>query len=260
MGISNFFQKLLGGLGNLKALGNLLTGIAERPSSNNYIAEFRISPLYGFTSPFGHFSDNVFFNIGINSLRLLFLPLWQCIKNFIVLPLIDLLSISTRILLSLANPASRIFLFGLGKSLYTVGLVSDISIGMLFTLAAKIVTVVTNEIDEQAGELKHWLLSSIEIKRRELFHWGFHEEDLSHHTELNDKQYFHDDPRRAELVPHDEDHCLLDNLLSDSSLSKTSPNQPPKHFPPLFETNSSLSLAPSLQNDLLQPNISLKME
>ncbi len=260
MGISNFFQKLLGGLGNLKALGNLFTAIAQRPSSNNYIAEFRMSPLYGFTSPFGHFSDNAFINIGIVSFRILFLPLWQCLKNFILLPLIDVVSMSTRIFLTLINPASRIVLFGLGKALYSVGLVSDLSIGLLCTLAAKLVTVVTNEIDQQAGELKHWLLSSIEIKRSELFHWGFHEEDLSLHTELNDRQYFHDDPRRAELMPHDEKHCLLDNLLSDSSITKSSPYLPPKHFPPLFETNSLLSFTSGLQNDSLQPNISLKLE
>lgn len=212
-GITNFFRKILATLGNLTAIGGILIEIAERPSTSNFISEFQFSPLYGFTSPLGEFSKNPLFNLGINIARVLFLPPLQLIKNVVILPIIDVLSLTVRLGLTVINPVSRITAYSLGNILYSVGQVWDNSIGLLFSYSAKGLTLCCNGIDNLAGELKQNTLSLIEIYRSKLYHWAFHDEDLRSHTTLTDHQYFKVEPRRYELMPHTANNCLYDNLL-----------------------------------------------
>ncbi len=237
-GITNFFRKLLSVLGNFSAIGKLLIDIAERPSTNNFISEFTLSPLYGFTSPFGHFSDNPVTNIGINGIRLLFLPLLQLIKNILILPLIDTLSLTIRINLSIINPISRLIAYSAGTILYHFGQIWDHSAGVLFSTSAYGLTTLCNHIDSKAGELKQYLLSLIEINRGKVYQWAFHDEDILTHKIVQDNQYYFNDPRRCELIPHSDSHCLLRNLLLNEKSSTNKVKDDPKsqqlHFPGLF--------------------------
>lgn len=237
-GITNVARKVLATLGNLSAIGTLLVAFGQRPFTNNFIAEFSLSPLYGFNSPFGQFSTNLFVNITINIFRFLFLPPLQLIKNIIILPLIDILSLTVRCTLTLVNPASRIFAYSLGTLLYTLGHYWDNSIGILFSSSASGLTSGCNWIDNTAGHLKQNLLSQIEISRSELYSWAFHDEDLLLHEILNDEQYYLSAPRRCELLPHSESHCLLNNLLTNPiDFSQDNPS-PPSHHIKLFEKDN----------------------
>ncbi|MCL9684419.1 hypothetical protein [Legionella maioricensis] len=246
-GITNIIRKLLATLGNIKTIGQLFLNIAQRPSLNNYIADFRISRLYGFASPLGHFSDRLLINIGINILRFVFLPPLQLIKNILILPLFDLGSLSFRLSLSVINPISRLIAYALGTILVTAGGAWDNSLGLIFSSSATGLTLICNWLDNKMGELKQYLLSLIEIVRGELYHWAFVEEDAQAHTTLNELEYYCSQPRRFELIPHDESHCLLHNLLDKSTdLSQTDLTQE-THYDKLFKAPSSTASEPANQ-------------
>ncbi|BCA95900.1 hypothetical protein TUM19329_22610 [Legionella antarctica] len=212
-GITNIFRKLLASLGNVKTIGQLFLSFAERPSLNNYLSDFRISRLYGFTSPFGYFSNHLLINIGINTLRFIFLPPLQLIKNILILPFFDLASLIFRLSLSIINPTSRIFAYAIGIVLDTLGDAWDNSLGFLFSSSATGLTIICNWLDTKIGQLKQYLLSLIEIARGELYNWAFAEEDNHTHLALNEQEYYCSQPRRFELIPHSESHCLLHKLL-----------------------------------------------
>ncbi|MBL7525671.1 hypothetical protein I5282_03660 [Legionella sp. 30cs62] len=214
-GITNIIRKLCATLGNLGAIGRLLIDIAERPSLNNFIAEFQFSTLYGFSSPIKHCSDTLIINIGINALRILFIPPLQLIKNIIILPLLDAFSLGLRISLTIINPISRILAYSTGTVLSVIGSYWDNSIGMVFSISATVVTELCDWLDNTAGEAKQYILSQIEISRSNLFSWAFHEEDTLLHTILDDQHYYCSEPRRSELVPHSNSHCLIRNLLDE---------------------------------------------
>ena len=216
-GITNLITKTLALLGNISAIGELLLSFSTRPPSDNLLANFRFSPLYGFSWPFGHFSDNQFFNICINILRALFLPALQLIKNIIILPIIDLVSFSIRLGITVFNPVTRIITYALGSIICTIGEAWDNSIGLLFAASAKGIVIACNWIDNKASAVKQTLLSSIESQRGYLYHWAFAKENLKLHTTLDDAEYYSSDPRRYELIPHSSSHCLLQTLLDNNS-------------------------------------------
>ena len=216
-GITNFFRKVLSTLGSIKSIGQFFISFAERPSFNNYISDFGFSRIYGFTSPLGHFSDNIFLNVIINSIRLIVIPPLQLIKNVIILPLIDLFSLTVRLSLSIINPISRIIAYGLGNLLYAGGNVWDNSIGFLFSTSATGLTLVCDWLDNLAGIAKQYLLSFIEIIRSNLYHWAFHKEDIHLHSAQDELEYFTQEPKRFELIPHSESHCLIHQLLEEEN-------------------------------------------
>ncbi len=215
-GVTNFLSKLFATLGNLSAIGQVLLHYGLRPSQSNFLSEFKLSPLYGFNSPFGHFSDNRFANVGINILRFLFLPPLQFIKNILILPLIDLLSFVIRLSLTVLNPLSRIAAYSVGTLISVFGDFWDNSFGLIFSTSANGITISANWIDNQAGTLKQNLLSGIEIQRGKLYHWAFAEEDSQLHTTLKDEEYYMSHPVRYEKVPHSDSHCLLHTLLNEN--------------------------------------------
>ncbi|WP_045097422.1 hypothetical protein [Legionella fallonii] len=256
-GITNFFRKLLSTLGNIKSLGQLFISFAERPSLNNYLADFRLSLIYGFTSPFGYFSDNVFLNAAMNSIRLVFIPPLQLIKNIIILPLLDLLSLTFRLSLSIINPASRVIAYLLGSALYAGGDLWDNSIGILFSSSATGLTLVCDWLDNLAGEVKQHLLSFIEIIRGQLYYWAFHQEDAQVHSTEDKLEYFTKEPRRFELIPHSESHCLLHQLLDEenNSFSENIDTPPPvTHYEKLFK-----EAAPVLRMETNQETYTMQM-
>jgi hypothetical protein len=236
-GITNLCRKILATLGSIGTLGQILITFAKRPSLNNYLSNFRISPLYGFTSPLGHFSDNWLINAGINTLRCLFIPPLQLIKNALILPIIDLVSLTARLVLSLINPASRVLAYLSGTILFSAGSAWDSSLGFIFSSSATGLTLSSNWIDNKAGEFKHYLLSLIEIARQKLYYWSFKAEDINVPVTLDDKEYYLKAPRRLELIPHSDSHCLLNKLLDDETkpLTESTPSAPPQHHDSLFK-------------------------
>lgn len=244
-GITNLLIKTLALFGNISDIGELLLFFSTRPPADNLIANFRLSPLYGFTWPFGHFSNNPFLNLCINGVRGLGIPLLQLIKNLLVLPFLDFISFSTRVGLTVLDPISRIFAYALGSVIYTIGEGWDSSFGILFAASAKGITTLCNWIDNQASAIKHTLLSFIENQRGHLYYWVFAKDDLKLHTALDDMEYYAKDPRRYELIPHSSSHCLLQTLLDNDSESQTleKNHSPISHHQTLFTVKSSKSNA-----------------
>ncbi|WP_199741705.1 hypothetical protein [Legionella sp. km535] len=226
-GITNILRKFLAILGNIGVIGQLLIEIAERPSLNNFIAEFQFSTLYGFSTPIQHCSDSPFLNIVINTVRVLFIPPLQLIKNALILPLIDALSLGLRISLTIINPVSRIVFYLTGTGLNEIGPYWDNSMGMLFRISASVMTGLCDCLDNAAGETKQYVLSQVEISRSELYRWAFREEDMRLHTILDDQHYYCSEPRRSELVPHSKSHCLMRNLLGNEA--QITPIETPDH-------------------------------
>ncbi len=242
-GVTNLLTKTLAFFAKINDIGELLLFFSTRPPSDNLIANFRLSPLYGFTWPFGHFSDNKLMNVCINSVRSLCIPPLQLIKNFIVLPILDFISFSARIGLTVLNPITRILAYALGSVICTIGEVWDHSLGFLFAASAKGIAISCNWIDMQAGRLKQTLLSFIESQRRHLYYWAFAKEDLKLHTTLDDAEYYSSAPRRYELIPHSSSHCLLQILLDNNGESHLieKNHRPIPHSQSLFSVKSSQS-------------------
>lgn len=234
-GLTDFLRIFFAVLGNFTAIGGLLIDIAERPSNSNFITEFHLSPLYGFTNPWQPIYKNQAANVAINCIRCLFIPPLQLIKNVLILPLIDSISLVTRLMLTVLNPLSRVLLFSSGVGLIGVGLVWDRSVGLLFSNSASALTHVCNWVDNQASDIKQYALSQLEVLRSELYYWAFAEEDLLAHKAVNDDEYYTQDPKRSELIPHSKSHCLLIHLLDNDKSSIITPNQPaPMHHDALF--------------------------
>ncbi|KTD02514.1 hypothetical protein [Fluoribacter gormanii] len=242
-GITNLLTKMLAIPGNISAIGELLLFFSTRSPSDNLIANFRLSPLYGFSWPFGHFSDNPLLNLCINTVRGLCIPLLQSIKNLFILPIFDFISFSVRITLTILDPITRIFAYALGSIICTIGEFWDHSFGFLFTKSAKGITLICNWIDNQASALKQTSLSFIESQRGHLYYWAFSEEDLKLHSTLDDTEYYSSDPRRYELIPHSESHCLLQTLLDKSSEPhlKEKNHEPISHHAPILAVKNSKS-------------------
>lgn len=219
-GLTNLVTKVLGVLGDLTSIGILIRQFSLREGNGDYISSFTLMPFYGFTNPFGQFFPNrPILNLLTNGIRLLVIPPLECVKNFIVLPLIDFLTLTGRVLLSVIDPVSRGIAFWLGSILYYFGKVWDNNAGFLFTAMATGFLVVSNWIDKHAGILKQYVLSAIQVKRHQLYHWAFSEDDaLIHHT-LTDFQYFHEHPSRIEKIPHKETNaeCLYHVLLAQAT-------------------------------------------
>ncbi|KTD40722.1 hypothetical protein [Legionella parisiensis] len=242
-GITNLLTKTLALFGKISDIGELLLFFSTRPPSDNLIANFKLSPLYGFTWPFGHFSNHPLLNFCINSIRGLGIPLVQLIKNLLVLPFLDFISFSTRVGLTVLDPISRIFAYALGSVIYTLGEVWDNSFGILFATTAKGLTTISNRIDNQASAMKHTLLSFIESQRGHLYYWAFAKDDLKLHAALDDTEYYAKDPRRYELIPHSSSHCLLRTLLDNDTESHELEKKynPISHHQTLFTVKSSKS-------------------
>lgn len=218
-GLSNLCRTLLATLGNISSIGQQVLHFSQRPTTYNFIAGFKPSPVYGFSSPLGTFSSNQWLNILLNGLSILFIPPLQLIKNILMLPLIDLLSLTIRLLLTLINPTVRILAYGLGTLLYQTGYYWDNSIGLLFSYSAIGLTLLCDWLDNRASDIKHALLTPIELGRRTLYHWAFHDDDLLLHNSLNDVEYYQSNPERCELIPNAEAHSLYRHLLAQNSSS-----------------------------------------
>ncbi|ARB90911.1 hypothetical protein [Legionella longbeachae] len=240
-GISILFIKTLAILGNISAPGELLIAFSTREPSENLIANFRFSPLYGFTWPFGHFSDNPFTNISINIIRALYLPPLQLAKNLAILPILDVISFSTRLFLTVLDPITRIMTFALGSVLITIGEAWDKSFGILFSASSKGIASACNWIDNKASAVKQTALSFIENQRGQLYHWAFAQEDLKLHSISDDAKYYCSDPRRYELIPHSNSHCLLYALLNtnNQSVFQNECHHNPSHYQELFSIKKS---------------------
>jgi hypothetical protein len=255
LGIANLITKSLGILGNISAIGKLLLSFATPPPSHNLLADFRFLPLYGFTWPFGHFSENPFINLCINTIRALCLPLLQLIKNLFILPLIDFISLSVRLGVTVLNPASRLIAYMLGSIIVIMGEAWDNSLGILFASSAKGITAVCNWTENKASMIKQTLLSFIESQRSHLYHWAFKHEELKVHHCLNDAEYYSSDPRRYELIPHSSSHCLLQTLLDNGNESQVLAEHP-SHYSSLFsEQNTTKKQNVTSHNETIRCSI-----
>lgn len=251
-GLHQLTTTLLSVLGDITSVSQSLLYYAKRPSISNFLSDFRLSPLYGFSSPFGDFAENWFLNGLINGLRLVFIPPLQVIKNLIILPLIDTLSLIVRLSLSVLNPLSRVVAYALGTVLNVVGGVWDKSIGTFFTWLATIITLGFNWVERQAGGLKQQLVSLIEVARHHLYHWAFQDEDARTHQELADQEYYIKKPMRCEKIPHSESHCLMHTLLAEQDeVGQIHPDQQSAHHQPLFQDEES--------DDSSEPKVSTAM-
>lgn len=233
-GITNLAAKLLGAMGHWQDLGQSLLYVAQRPTSWYFLPGYRLSPLYGFHNPLGHYSSIRGLNILCNLSMCLLLPPLELVKNLLLLPLIDSLSLILRIGLTLLNPLSRVLALLIGTALTTSGFFWDNSVGYLFRGTAFLLISSANWFDGEAGELKQTCLGLIQLCRRALFDWAFADEDRLVHQCNNDNQYFLDKPMRMEQLPHDTTDCLFQALFINTQEAMETRPEPPRHYPPLF--------------------------
>lgn len=234
-GLTKIITKTLSTIGNLKSLGTFLLSFAERPGDWHYMVGYRLSPLYGFKSPFHIYVDNSAFNAAINIISFPLIISFQITKNLILLPLIDLSSFIIRIGLSLLDPLTRFMTLIVGKALLYTGLVWDNTAGKIFSLLAIGTMTFSNKLDDFAGRTKQFLLSTIQIARRYIYNWAFAQEEELTHKINTDTTYFLANPMRLEHLPHDSSTCLLRVLLEEEPSTKHEAlaSQPMQH-PPLF--------------------------
>ncbi|WED43858.1 hypothetical protein [Legionella cardiaca] len=217
-GITKLLSKTLAILGNWQVVGGVLIEFAKRPNSWGYLPGFRLSPLYGFSSPFGHYTQNQWLNVVLNLGMLLLWPPLLLFKNFILLPAMDLSSFLIRFVLTLFDPVVRVLAFGLGHALTTGGFIWDNSLGRLFHFTAYAITFCSNKLDNFTGHLKQQLVAEIQIWRRNLYHWAFpKEEEYALHKTNTDVDYCVQNPMRIERLPHHSTECILKKLLSNAS-------------------------------------------
>ncbi|HRD69539.1 MAG TPA: hypothetical protein PK657_05310 [Legionella sp.] len=215
-GVTGFIIKFLSMLGVIQTLGQGLIDFSVRPSKTNFISEFTLSPLYGFTSPFGLYSNVLPLNVFFNFFRIILFP-FQLLKNIILLPAFDILSLLTRIVLTVSSPIVRTSAYTSGYFLYSLGFFWDKSLGELFKLSAKTLSQSVNFIDNNVGRIKQHVLSCIEVMRRGLYDWAFKVEDTLIHKIKTDEQYYLTNPQRYELIGHHTtSNCLINHLLNAS--------------------------------------------
>ncbi len=262
-GLTNLLSKTLAALGNWRALGTALLDLAPSTFTRNYLQGFYPSPLFGFYNPCGQYAKNGFINILLNGLMLAVSPPLQLIKNLVILPVIDILSLTVRILLTILHPPTKIVLFTLGTILTTSGILWDNSIGLGFQLAAKAVTLCANRIDNIAGQIKQLILGQIQILRLSIYNWAYSKkEDLALHAIHEDKKYMLAQPELIEKLPHkpdDSTSCLLHALVANRLKILTEGeglHTDHTHHGPLFQSPSSSQVTPhvipSVARDLQQ--------
>ncbi|CEK11173.1 hypothetical protein [Legionella hackeliae] len=223
-GITKLISKTLAIFGNLQVFGQLLMEFAARPNGWGYLPGFRLSPLYGFSNPFGHYAENKWINIALNSLAFLFLPPLMLLKNFVILPVIDSFSFGLRCLLTFLDPVIRGFAHGIGLFLKITGIFWDNSLGALFNFTAYAITYIANQLDNIAGFIKQRMIAAIHIGRRKLYHWAFtKEEEQTLHKVNNDVEYLLD-PMKLEKLPHNSTSCILNKLLNNAPYFPTENN------------------------------------
>jgi hypothetical protein len=174
-GFSLFFSTLISGFGQINSFGQALIDLSKQIPKPNPLADFSWSSLYGFSSPFGAFSEHKGLNLLINLLRLIFLPPLQVILNLALLPLVDCLSLLLHLTLALHSPIVKTFIYGFGTLLHQAGSLWDSSVGLLFSKSARLLTQECNNLEEEASYFKQKILSSIQVQRRVLYDWAFAE-------------------------------------------------------------------------------------
>ncbi|KTD24812.1 membrane protein [Legionella lansingensis] len=229
-GITKLVSKALVIAGHWQIIGEMLTQFANRPSSWGYLPGFRLSPLYGFSNPFGKYAENKLANVCLNLLGLLVFPPLAVIKNVLLLPVLDLIAFFVRLTFTLLDPISRVVAYILGSTLWTGGMIWDNSLGRVLQFTAYIITLSSNALDNFAGHLKQSALAKIQTHRRSLYHWAFSDdEERAFHKMNTDTDYCQADPMRSERLPHTSTKCLLQNLLSSSSVTFAATEENPKH-------------------------------
>lgn len=226
-GITNAISRTLGLLGHWQPIGRALLSFANRESRMDYISGFHVSLLYGFSNPVSRYVNHQFLNGVIIAGMMIILPAAQLLKNLLILPLADLMSLTLRFTATILDPLSRLMVFAAGKTLVTCGYLWDNSAGIVFRTAAEGVTLSSNWLDNKAGSAKQALLEKIQIGRRFAQHWAFSEDDASAHQVNTDVDYFLDKPLRLEQLPHshgDSTSCLLSALLKNNISGMTTIN------------------------------------
>jgi len=216
-GVTNAISRTLGALGHWQPLGRILLAFSNRSSRMNYMSSYHRSQLYGFTSPFQTWvEDNRLLNGLANAAMLPILPTFQLVKNFLILPLAEITSISLRLTAFIVDPLSRFIAYAAGNALVASGYIWDNTVGILLRTAAEGVTLSSNWLDSKADAAKQASLEKIQVARRAAQHWAFAEEDKASHQVNQDDDYFLDKPVRLEQLPHrhgDSTSCLLSALL-----------------------------------------------
>jgi hypothetical protein len=258
-GVTHLFAKTLGSLGNLTSLGEVLIHFATRPATNQFIHDFRKSPLYGFTYPFGIFSANPYKNALIILLNIVVLLPFEAVKNIIVLPLTDALSLMVHIVLFIANPSTRIISKASGFIISNFGILWDSSVGVPLIFCAIKVTQAANWADRMTRIIKQQLLSNIEIARHRLYQEAFSDEDVALHTTLKDSDYYMNNPKRIIHMNNpkriiQDSPVLMQNLLQlTKDLESVSEEIP--IIKNLYEQD--IGITNSINNDLNEFNLNM---
>ncbi|KTD16403.1 hypothetical protein [Legionella jordanis] len=246
-GLTKLLSKTFVVLGNWQVVGSMLIQFATRPNGWGRLPHFRLSPLYGFSSPFYPYAEQPLLNLGLNLIMLFIWPPFLLLKNFTLLPALDLLSFGLRLTIMLLDPLTRGLAYACGVALNGLGAVWDNSLGHFFQRSAYGIIYLSNKIDNFTGLLKQRILASIQIHRRKLYHWAFSAGENARLPKCNtDVDYCLENPMRIERLPHSSTNCVLQSLLSPPNSSSVSLAENPRH--------SRLFHAGTIPNTLQMPS------
>jgi len=230
-GITGLVSKTLGALSDMQSIGDLLVNVSHQLGQWSFMSGFRFSPLYGFTWLNDRYSNHGLINGLLNVAAFCITPLWQLFKNFLLLPLLDTLFFTTRLLFSLITPIAQLIVYGLGKSLLLISPFWDESIGALFSYGSAAITITANWIDNMASQCKQVIISGIQVARRAVFHWAFAEKERQSHHCNTDSGYFEEKPIRLERIDPSS-NFLMQAFFGNKKTSTTQAK--PVQIAPLF--------------------------
>jgi hypothetical protein len=219
-GITKLITKTLATLGKLDELGSQLLNFALRRGSWNYFEGFRKSPLYGFNHPLDNVAKDA--NLLTKIAAFAFFPVIQTIKNVLLLPFVDVISLTVRGLLTfIINPFSRMSMSVIGGALKMIGFVTDPTIGSLLVKSANLITKCADAVDGFFGKLKRSILSGLnyaKIKLR-LFAYSDLQPQEKSQGPIMPVQY-------EQFHPHGQSACLINQMLGTSNTAKDDSFEP----------------------------------
>lgn len=238
-GFTSLISKVLAAAGQWQILGQNLLDFAYRDTSWDYFSGFRISPLYGFINPLQHYSEQPVLNYIMNCLMLFFSPLQQLLKNFIILPCLDVISLAVRAGLTLLNIGSRVSAFIGGHVCLFLGNPWDNTVGRILCFTASMVTRLSNGLINIMENGRQFFLKRIEVTRRIIYHWAFSTEDENLTKNLNDIDYFKEEPMRLHRLPIDSTKKIFSLIMMPRKAYSESSVVPPKNTAPQVDKHYS---------------------
>lgn len=246
-GITKLITITCSSLLNLKSIGQSLINCATTEDSWNYFKSFRLSPLYFFSNPIQKRSDNRMLNVALNIASVILLPIFEIIKNFIILPALDCISLSFRLFMTvLINPVFRFTCLLAGITLYLVGLLSRSFLKPVEKFNHTVIKT-TDTIEDKYIDIRLKIFSFLNTILLKLQLWAFNEEINKPQEKpcawksLTNAEKFN--PSRKSIIGNFFQQCDIESPLHQAleEKSESSTSHPLLFFPEKITSDKSFA-------------------